>query len=80
MYFPALPESLEENEILCSTTVYSQILDKWNHMDAAIVNIGNYPSSPEFASLVRYGSLLAENKTCRRLLVYYFNEEVKVIQ
>ena len=80
MYLPALPESLEEKEILCSTTVYSQILDKWNHMDAAIVNIGNYPSSPDFASLVRYGSLLSENKTCGRLLVYYFNEKGKIIE
>ena len=80
LYLPALPESLEEKRILCSTTVYNQISDKWNSMDVAIVNIGNYPSSPDFASLVRYGNLLAENKTCGRLLVYYFNEEGKIIE
>ena len=49
-------------------------------MDTALVNIGNYPSSPDFASLVRYGSLLQQERTCGRLLVYYFNEAGKVIQ
>ena len=49
-------------------------------MDTALVNIGNYPSSPDFASLVRYGSLLQQQHTCGRMLVYYFNEEGTVIQ
>jgi len=44
------------------------------------VNIGDYPSSPDFASLVRYGSLLQQEHTCGRLLIYYFNEEGKVIR
>ena len=76
----ALPESLEEKQLLCSTEVYRQIQDQWVQMDTALVNIGNYPSSPDFASLVRYGSLLQQQHTCGRLLVYYFNEEGTVIQ
>ena len=54
--------------------------DQWVQMDTALVNIGNYPSSPDFASLVRYGSLLQQQHTCGRLLVYYFNEAGTVIQ
>ncbi len=80
LYLPALPDSLEEKRLLCSTEVYRQIQLQWARMDTALVNIGNYPSSPDFASLVRYGSLLQEEHTCGRLLVYYFNEEGKVIQ
>ena len=49
-------------------------------MDTALVNIGDYPSSPDFASLVRYGSLLQQQHACGRLLVYYFNEAGTVIQ
>ena len=67
LYLPALP-------------VYRQIQQQWERMDTALVNIGNYPSSPDFASLVRYGSLLQQEHTCGRLLVYYFNEAGKVIQ
>ena len=44
------------------------------------MNIGDYPSSPDFASLVRYGSLLQRHRACGRMLVYYFNEEGTVIQ
>lgn len=80
IYLPALPDSVEEKHLLCSTEIYRQIQLQWAKMDTALVNIGNYPSSPDFASLVRYGSLLQQEHTCGRLLVYYFNSEGKVIQ
>ena len=39
-----------------------------------------FSSSPDFASLVRYGDLLQQAHTCGRLLIYYFNLEGQVIQ
>ena len=80
LYLPALPDNLEEKQLLCSTEVYRQIDQQWEGLDTALVNIGNYPSSPDFASLVRYGSLLQRQHACGRMLVYYFNEEGTVIQ
>lgn len=80
IYLPALPDSLEEKQLLCSSEIYRQIQSQWDKMDTALVNIGNYPSSPDFASLVRYGDLLQQERTCGRLLVYYFNPQGKVIQ
>lgn len=80
LYLPALPESLDEKQLLCSTEVYRQIYQQWEQIDTALVNIGNYPSSPDFASLVRYGSLLQQQRACGRMLVYYFNETGTVIQ
>ena len=80
IYLPALPEGLEEKQLLCSTEIYRQIQQQWGQMDTALVNIGNYPSSPDFASLVRYGDLLQQEHTCGRLLIYYFNDEGKIIQ
>ena len=80
LYLPALPESVEEKQLLCSTEVYRQICQRWEEMDTALVNIGDYPSSPDFASLVRYGSLLQRQRACGRMLVYYFNEMGTVIQ
>lgn len=80
LYLPALPEGVEEKQLLCSTEVYRQIHQQWEQLDTALVNIGNYPSSPDFASLVRYGSLLQQYRACGRMLAYYFNEEGTVIQ
>ncbi|USF26879.1 Sorbitol operon regulator [Firmicutes bacterium ASF500] len=80
LYLPALPESLEEKQVLCSTEVYRQIYQQWAGLDTALVNIGDYPSSPDFASLVRYGSLLQRERACGRMLIYYFNEDGFVIQ
>ena len=80
LYLPALPDSLEEKRLLCSTEVYHQIEQQWSEIDTALVNIGNYPSSPDFASLVRYGDLLQKQRACGRMLVYYFNEDGTVIQ
>lgn len=80
LYLPALPDSLEEQQLLCSTEIYRQIHQQWEWMDTALVNIGDYPSSPDFASLVRYGSLLQQQHACGRMLVYYFNEAGTIIQ
>ena len=80
IYLPALPDNIEEKQLLCSSEIYRQIQSQWDKMDTALVNIGNYPSSPDFASLVRYGDLLQQERTCGRLLVYYFNPQGKVIQ
>jgi len=80
LYLPALPEGVEEKQLLCSTEVYRKICQEWARIDTALVNIGDYPSSPDFASLVRYGSLLQRQRACGRMLVYYFNEAGTVIQ
>ena len=80
LYLPALPESVEERQLLCSTEIYRQICRQWERLDTALVNIGDYPSSPDFASLVRYGSLLQRQHACGRMLIYYFNEAGTVIQ
>lgn len=80
LYLPALPEGLEEKQLLCSTEIYRQIHQQWTQLDTALVNIGDYPSSPDFASLVRYGSLLQQYHACGRMLVYYFNEGGTIIQ
>ena len=80
LYLPALPEGLGGKQLLCSTEIYRQIYQRWEEMDTALVNIGDYPSSPDFASLVRYGSLLQHHHACGRMLAYYFNEAGMVIQ
>lgn len=80
LYLPALAESRQEREVLCGTEVYRQAAYAWEQMDGALVNIGNYPSTPDFASGARFGPLLQQKKACGRLLAYYFNEAGEIIE
>lgn len=80
LYLPALPESYEEKQVLCSTELYRQMEQTWAAVDTALVNIGNYPSTPDFASVARYGDLLSRQRACGRLLAYYFNESGQIIR
>ena len=79
LYLPALAESFEEKQLLCSTELYRQAYRQWQRMDTALINISNYPSSPDFASVARYGDALQKQKACGRLLAYYFNEQGDII-
>ncbi len=80
LYLPALPESLDEKQVLCSTELYHQICEEWERMDTALLNISNYPSTPDFASVARYGNRLQERRACGRLLAYYYNEAGEIIR
>ncbi len=80
LYLPALAEGMEEKRVLCATALYRQMEAEWSAMDAALVNIGNYPSTPDFASGARYGGLLHEERACGRLLAYFYNESGRVIR
>lgn len=80
LYLTALAGSMEEKQVLLSTGLYQQMEAQWAHMDAALVNIGNYPSTPDFASGARYGHLLQEQHACGRLLAYFYNEEGELIR
>lgn len=77
---PALPGDMVEHDLLCSTESYAQIVKQWERMDTVFVNIGNYPSTPDFASGARYGALLQKKKACGRLLAYYFNSQGEILQ
>ncbi len=77
---PALAENLEEKNLFCSTETYQQIVSLWEAMDLALVNVGNYPSTPDFASVARYGQLLQKKKASGRLLAYFYNTQGEIIE
>lgn len=79
LYLPALAESCEEKQLLCSTELYRQVEAQWKKLDCVLLNIGNYPSTPDFASQARYGSLLQQKHACGRMLAYFINQEGEVI-
>lgn len=80
LYSPAFAENKQELELLSQTESYQAVCREWERMDIALVNIGNYPSTPDFASVARYGSLLAEQRAVGRLVAHHFNLQGEIIQ
>lgn len=59
---------------------YREVCRSWERLDVALVNIGNFPSTPDFASEARYGDRLSRQKAVGRILNYYIDVEGQVIR
>lgn len=79
LYTPAVAETQQDKELLTQTEQYKSILNLWENLKVAIVNIGNHPSTPDLGSSARFGNLLSQNKAVGRLIAYYYNQEGKII-
>jgi DNA-binding transcriptional regulator LsrR (DeoR family) len=80
LHTPAIVETRRELNLLQQTGHYQAILAEWEQLDVALVNIGNHPSTPDFASVARYGNRLAEHRTVGRLIAYFFNRDGQIIE
>ncbi|MEG2935451.1 MAG: sugar-binding domain-containing protein [Clostridium sp.] len=79
LYAPAVVASEQELSIMRELENYKETFKGWSNMDTAIVNIGNYPSSPDFASVARYGDILKKKKAVGRILNYYLNVQGEIL-
>lgn len=73
LYTPAFVETQQERALICQTEHYRSVYHQWERLDVALVNIGNYPSVPDFASASRFGDLLVKGRAAGRLLAYYYD-------
>lgn len=80
LYTPALAETRQELDLLTQTEQYRAVLREWEKLDIALVNIGDHPSTPDFASGARFGNLLIKQRAVGRFIAYYFNLEGNFIQ
>lgn len=77
---PAFVDSLEEMKRLKETEEYKRIVNGWRTVKVAFVNIGNYPSVPDFATAASYGNRLSEQKAVGRLLSQYYDINGRIIK
>lgn len=70
---PAFVDSSQEMKRLRELDNYKKIESGWKSMKVAFVNIGNYPSVPDFATAASYGNKLTEQKAVGKLLCYYYD-------
>ena len=80
LHTPAIAETFREMQLLRRTENYKDVARQWEKLDVALVNIGNHPSTPDFASLARYGNLLTSRQAVGRLIAYYFDAQGEIIQ
>lgn len=72
-YAPFIVTSEQERQIFEELESYQVIARAWERLDAVLVNIGNYPSVPDFASEARYGDVLRKEKAVGKILNYYLD-------
>lgn len=79
-YAPAFVDSTDEIRRLKELDSYRQMESGWKAVKVAFVNIGNYPSVPDFATAASYGSRLIEQKAVGKLLCYYYDSGGRFIK
>lgn len=79
LYSPAFADNSEERALFERTEHYKEVQNEWQALDVALVNIGNYPATPDFAA-AHYSALLREKHAAGRLIAYYFTKEGEIIE
>lgn len=77
---PAFVDSMEEKKALKEQSAYRKMESGWKSMKVAFVNVGNYPSVPDFATAASYGTRLTEKKAVGKLLCYYYDINGHIIK
>ena len=80
IYTPACALSEQELKLTMALENYHKIYQAWERLDVALVNIGNFPSVPDFASEARYGDLLIRQKAVGRILNYFMDSQGHIIR
>lgn len=80
LYAPALAETQQEMRLFMESENFKTVQEHWGTLNTALVNIGNHPSSPDFASVARYGDILTKKKAVGRLLAYYVNASGEILR
>lgn len=79
IYTPACVLSEQELKLTRELENYRMVYDAWEQLDVALVNIGNFPSVPDFASEARFGDLLVKRKAVGRILNYFVDQDGHII-
>lgn len=75
-----IAESQQDMELIHQMEHYKAVYHQWEQLDVALVNIGNYPSVPDFAAAARYGEMLSTRRPAGRLLAYFYDDEGKILR
>lgn len=74
LYAPAVLETAAQRDFYARSQDFAQVAALWDKLDLAVVNLSNYPSSPDMATAARFGKRLQEAGAAGHFLSYYFDE------
>ena len=80
LYMPAIFDSEAECKLFENTEAYHGIREKWSCMTTAILNISNYPSTPDVATAYRFGDLLTKGGAVGHFLAHYYDRNGTIIE
>ncbi len=80
LYMPAIFDSSEERLLFENTEAFRAIHAKWSRLTTAILNLSNYPSSPDIATAGRFDSRLALERAAGYFLAHYYDEKGSFIE
>lgn len=80
LYMPAIFDSEAECKLFENTDFYHAIRDKWAHINTAILNISNYPSTPDVATAYRFGDRLIKGGAVGHFLAHYYDRNGVIIE
>ncbi len=79
LYMPAIFDSEEEKCLYENTETFKSMDAFWSAMSAAVINISNFPSSPDLATSIRFGNGLQKKRAIGSFLAHYFNVNGEII-
>lgn len=80
LHAPAFLENEQEMHLFQESESFKRVENAWTEIDTAVVNLGNYPSSPDYATATRFGDRLTAQKAAGHILCSYFDARGEFIR
>lgn len=80
IYAPAIVDNEKEKKLYMYSEMFKSINRGWDNLDLAIINISNFPSSPDIATSVRFGNKLVKENACGHFVSHFYDIKGKVIK
>jgi len=80
LHAPAFPFSENDKQLFMNTIEYQKISELWANLDTILLGAGTYPTVPDQATAVRFGTRLKEKKAVGVLATYYYDINGSIIE
>lgn len=80
IYAPVICSTASEREIFLNTDNVKEIMEYYDHLDCALIQIRNFPSVPDLATEARFEKKLNSNHAVGMILGYYYDIDGNIIE
>lgn len=80
LFAPVICSTLSEKEIFLNTDNVKNLMEQYNNLDYAVIQIRNFPSVPDLATEARFEKKLQKESAVGMILGYYYDIDGNFIQ